>query len=194
MATGPGNSGGPFAPVRAGRLTKHERKGNTMWRLTVVLGILCCASSLLVAQTKTSSSYELKTVDGIDGFSGSAAAKDLLERNGFVVTDRQFRQIFEAYTSGGLPKFITTDSAWHTYHVLLEDGVKRLEEIQAGRRRRVIDPAVPAPHRRANCPVIDSGAGVFRVHLGQDDGRQERNRPAARAPHPTAAMARGAVG
>jgi len=26
-----------------------------------------------------------------------------------------------------LPKFITVDSAWHTYHVLLEDGVRQVE-------------------------------------------------------------------
>jgi len=32
-----------------------------------------------------------------------------------------------------LPAFITTDSAWHTYHVLLEEGVKDMEKIEAQR-------------------------------------------------------------
>src|ERR1035441_9587938 len=32
-----------------------------------------------------------------------------------------------------LPSFITTDSAWHTYHVLLEEGVRQMEEVESGR-------------------------------------------------------------
>jgi HEAT repeat protein len=95
-------------------------------------------------------SYDLQTVNGMDAFSGPAAARDLLAKNGFVVSDPSFKQIFEPYIKSPeiekqsesnpmgrvLPSFITTDSAWHTYHILLEEGVKDLEQIQARRLRK----------------------------------------------------------
>jgi HEAT repeat protein len=89
----------------------------------------------------------LRSVKDIEAFSGSAGAKELLSKNGFVVADPSFKQIFEAYIKapqieepteknpmgGSLPSYITPDSAWHTYHVLLEEGVKNMEEIQSKR-------------------------------------------------------------
>lgn len=42
-------------------------------------------------------SYDLSKVKGIQAFGGSGVAKDLLSKNGFVVTDPTFKQIFEAY-------------------------------------------------------------------------------------------------
>ena len=92
-------------------------------------------------------SYDLRAVKGIEAFNGSAAAREILGRNGFVVADPAFKQIFEPYIKspqtekpsesnpmgGSLPSFITTDSAWHTYHVLLEEGVKEMEEVQSRR-------------------------------------------------------------
>lgn len=94
--------------------------------------------------------YDLSKVRGIETFNGSTAAKELLRRNGFVVSDPAFKQIFEPYITNpqtgepseknplgsSLPSFITTDSAWHTYHVLLEEGVKQMEEVQS---RRLLD-------------------------------------------------------
>ena len=58
--------------------------------------------------------HDLAKVEKIEKFVGSAAARNLLARNGFVVTGTQFKQIFSAYIGGRLPKFITADSAWHT--------------------------------------------------------------------------------
>ena len=89
--------------------------------------------------------YNLQKVNGISAFNGSAAAREILGKNGFVVADPTFKQIFEAYIESprvekpseknpmgrSLPSFITTDSAWHTYHVLLEEGVKDMEEGQS---------------------------------------------------------------
>ena len=80
--------------------------------------------------------FDLEHVKDIERFAGSAAARKLLARNGFVVADPAFKQIFEPYIKSpmtGLPSFITTDSAWHTYHVLLEEAVKEMEEIQSRR-------------------------------------------------------------
>jgi hypothetical protein len=102
------------------------------------------ASAGLAALDADGETYDLRRVKGIQAFQGSTEARKLLARNGFVVADPAFKQIFEPYIQSpqteqssekyprarSLPTFITTDSAWHTYHVLLEEGVKELEEIQ----------------------------------------------------------------
>jgi hypothetical protein len=89
--------------------------------------------------------YELKEVRGMEAFGGSADARKILAQNGFVVADPAFKQVFEPYIKSpqvkepsekrpmgeSLPSFITADSAWHTYHVLLEEGVKDMEEVQS---------------------------------------------------------------
>ncbi len=78
--------------------------------------------------------YDLAQVRHMEAFTGSPRAKDLLSRQGFAVTEEQFRQIFERYLptfQAPLPVFITVDSAWHTYHVLLEEGVQQVETGQA---------------------------------------------------------------
>jgi hypothetical protein len=107
--------------------------------LVVLIGIL--------GGNGLNASYDLQSVKGIGAFSGSAAARQLLTTNGFVVSDPAFRQIFEAYIESpqiaeasehdplgeSLPVFITPDSAWHTYHVLMEEGVRELEEVQSRR-------------------------------------------------------------
>ena len=84
--------------------------------------------------------YNLAQVRHIESFSGPPRMKELLTRQGFVVTEEQFRQIFEPYLpqlpGKALPVFITVDSAWHTYHVLLEEGVQQVELRQAGLLRR----------------------------------------------------------
>ena len=72
-------------------------------------------------------------VQGLDKFDGSIAAWHLLETNGFVVTDPGFKQIFEPYLEDSLPVFITTDSAWHAYDVLLGEGM-RLMDLSQNRR------------------------------------------------------------
>jgi hypothetical protein len=83
----------------------------------------------LSAGVATAQIYNL--VQGLDKFDGSTAAWHLLETNGFVVTDPSFKQIFEPYLDDSMPLFITTDSAWHTYHVLLAEGTRQLELAQS---------------------------------------------------------------
>lgn len=70
-------------------------------------------------------------IDPLSRFKGAEEAKALLKANGFVVTGPEFRQLFEAYVKEDLPFFITTDSAWHAYHVLLESALRHLENRQA---------------------------------------------------------------
>src|SRR5262249_21479435 len=87
--------------------------------------------------------------------------KELLGKNGFVAADPAFKQIFDAYIKSPrverspekrgsvLPSFITTDSAWHTYHVLLEEGVKEMEEVQAKRLLKFSHQLLAATKARA---------------------------------------------
>jgi len=77
--------------------------------------------------------YDLSRTDGMNCFGGSDEAEKLLASQGFVVAAPQFRQIFEPYIESILPVFVTPDSAWHTYHVLLEEGVKEMERAQSVR-------------------------------------------------------------
>jgi hypothetical protein len=131
----------------------------------------------------TGHSYDLSAVNGMGAFQGSASAKKLLSQNGFVVADPAFKQIFEPYIKSpqteepsdkkpmgdSLPSFITTDSAWHTYHVLLEEGVKSMEEIQSQRllnfSRRLV--AVTSDPKTGNSDLMTFAA----VGLGLQDER-----------------------
>ncbi len=121
------------------------REKSCLWLLLLASCSLCMRPALAWGE-----SYDLHSVKGIEAFNGSTAARELLGKNGFVVADPAFKQIFEPYIKSpqteapsetndmgsSLPSFITTDSAWHTYHVLLEEGVKGMEEIQS---RRLLD-------------------------------------------------------
>jgi HEAT repeat protein len=78
---------------------------------------LCFWAGAAGAQTYT-------LVQGLDKFEGSTTAWHLLEKNGVVVADPAFKKIFEPYLDDSMPVFITTDSAWHAYHVLLEEGMQ----------------------------------------------------------------------
>src|SRR5215831_20802794 len=121
-------------------------KGFNMNRQHFLALALTIFMSLILGRVPVlAETYDLSGVKGIEGFSGSKAARELLAKNGFVVADPAFKQIFEPYIKSpqiersseknpmgeSLPSFITTDSAWHTYHVLLEEGVKEMEEIES---------------------------------------------------------------
>ncbi|HWY29872.1 MAG TPA: DUF3160 domain-containing protein, partial [Candidatus Acidoferrum sp.] len=143
------------------------------WLLTLVVGVGPCLQPVVVC----GQTYNLQSVNGIDVFNGSAAAKELLSKNGFVVADPAFKQIFEPYIQSpqtgepsetnsmrtSLPSFITTDSAWDTYHVLLEEGVKDMEQVQSKRllvfSRRLLD-AVSDPNIGDSNLVLFASVGL----------------------------------
>ena len=148
------------------RIFMRQRHG----LLSLVTGFCFCANlDLAVSDT-----YNLRAVKGIEAFTGSAEAEKLLGKNGFVVADPAFKQIFEPYIKSpqteatsetnrmgsALPSFITTDSAWHTYHVLLEEGVKNMEEIQSQRMlnfsRRLIAAARDSRNRDSDLVLFAS--------------------------------------
>ena len=95
-------------------------------KLKTILGIGLVATILVGTGRLTmawADTYDLATVKNINAFAGSAAAKALLAKNGFVMADPSFKQIFEPYIKSvrtgnssqanpmgtTLPSFITTD-------------------------------------------------------------------------------------
>jgi len=76
---------------------------------------------------------DLTSVENVDFFELSAAQKDMLANNGFVVEPpvpgdfREFYQIYESWRYSGQPVFITTDSMLHVYHLLFDKLLRDLE-------------------------------------------------------------------
>ena len=58
-----------------------------------------------------------------------------LQKNGILITNKTYRQIFQAYINRSTPAnkcvFITSDSILNAYHVLYEESIGKLEEKQA---------------------------------------------------------------
>jgi len=71
---------------------------------------------------------DLDAIKGIRHYDGPPAGKALLRANGFVVTPRYYHRIFSPYFGSPLPAFITADSVHRTFHVILEDQLKKVEE------------------------------------------------------------------
>ncbi len=88
---------------------------------------------LMVSALAASPPYDLSRTDGMNCFVGSAEAAKLLAKQGFVVAAPEYWQIFEPYLESPVPVFVTPDTAWHTYHMLLEEGVKEMERAQSSR-------------------------------------------------------------
>jgi hypothetical protein len=68
----------------------------------------------------------------------SAREIEQLAEKKILVTNSTFRQVFEPYTGGGLPWFITSDSLLGGFHVLFEESILRLEVTNARRLTGVL--------------------------------------------------------
>ncbi len=102
---------------------------------SVTKAIVFCTAVLLAAGTalpqeknEKAETYDLSKVEGMREFDKSAS--DLLAKNGFVVVPEFHKQIFQLYPEGGM-KYVTTDSVFRTYHVLLEEALHELENLNA---------------------------------------------------------------
>ncbi len=73
--------------------------------------------------------YQLKDYQGHEAIKNQAV-RAMLERNGFAVTDVTSKQMYRFYM-GKHNYFITTDSAFHCFHVLYEDLVQQIEVSNA---------------------------------------------------------------
>lgn len=97
---------------------------------TFVVALGLNASNAARAQTPLFS--DLSKVQGMEHYSGPESGRDLLSKNGFVVTQEFQRHIFLPYLNENLPHFVTADSVHRTFHVLLEDHLKLVEANAAG--------------------------------------------------------------
>ncbi len=110
--------------------------------ITLGFGIFAEPSAGQNVRPFVESDAQAETERSIQTTDNCESLERMLKKNGFAVTAAQFPQMFSAYipssgfVSRQLPPFITTDSAWHTYHVLLEKGVKQLEHRQAVRLKK----------------------------------------------------------
>lgn len=69
----------------------------------------------------------------------SAAELELLERDGFVVSQQSFRQCFQPYLSEEeMPRFITSDSILNAFHRLVADSTRVVDELGVSRLQRAL--------------------------------------------------------
>lgn len=74
---------------------------------------------------------DLKNVTNADKFQLSDGAKNLLVQNAFAVVPSNWQEFYSLYESSRysyIPSFITTDSVLHSYHLMFDDMLKKLEE------------------------------------------------------------------
>ena len=97
----------------------------------VLFGLVLVAS---LGQSVTAQDLvpDIDAVRGMEWYRGPEAGKDLLAKNGFVVTTRFYHRIFGPYLDKNLPHFVTADSVHRTYHVLFEEHLKEMERVIAG--------------------------------------------------------------
>lgn len=106
------------------------------------ISILIC-SSLLLAATHAGASEEAPAKAPDWKFQATQAELsdedvEALDRDGILITNDAYKQVFSAYLSGDLPIFITSDSLLNAYHVLYEESVLRLENAMAARMPEIL--------------------------------------------------------
>lgn len=124
------------------------------------LGLAFCLSAAFAGAKPSSNSYDLGQTDGMQFFTGSTNARDILAREGFVVAAPDFAQIYDPYIESPLPVLITVDSVWHTYHFLLEQGELELEQNQVDRLARFSAALARAAAGTPGCEDIAAYASV----------------------------------
>lgn len=76
---------------------------------------------------------DLGNVINAGNFTLSDDAKALLAKNAFAVVPAQGQEFYPLYESnryGQVPSFVTTDSMLHSYHLMFDDMLKKLEETK----------------------------------------------------------------
>lgn len=140
---------------------------------TVAVAIACYYT---LSAARAGPAYDLSRTEGMNCFGGSAEAEKLLATQGFVVAAPWFRQIFEPYIKNPLPAFVTPDSAWHTYHALLEEGVKEMERAQSLRLAEFSRLLLSAAEAQATNGAPEFSAMAEYASLGlafQDQGHRD---------------------
>ena len=91
----------------------------------------CILLSSGYTQNKRMPIRSLDLVQGIDKIKLAKESLDILVKNGFVVEPTGKGNLLEIYLWSDLPVFITCDSVWYGYSVLLEETIKGVERLQA---------------------------------------------------------------
>ncbi|MEZ6009163.1 MAG: DUF3160 domain-containing protein [Planctomycetota bacterium] len=93
-------------------------------RLALYATLLLAAPALRPAAPGESAPTDVR---GLDHLPGGKRERDALLERGFVVLPRFQAQIFTPYITTDLPPYITVDSAWHTYQVVMEEALADIE-------------------------------------------------------------------
>ncbi|MHC4336660.1 MAG: DUF3160 domain-containing protein [Planctomycetota bacterium] len=91
------------------------------WALLAITGITVVADEAKDIDWRAAAQKEKLTEEDIQ----------ILNKNGIIITNQAYKQVFEAYLEGTVPFFITSDSLLNAYHVLYEESVLRLEDANA---------------------------------------------------------------
>ncbi|MBN1443598.1 MAG: DUF3160 domain-containing protein, partial [Planctomycetes bacterium] len=124
-----------------------QRAGRRMAGAALLAGLLggCSLAAGTDAESPAAPPYDLSQVQGIVHFPQDPVLREQLSRCGFAVVQREHLQIFSPYLDleasirgeGPLPPFVTVDSAFRAYQVILEHGMRLLERAQAARLRHL---------------------------------------------------------
>lgn len=90
---------------------------------------------------------DLKNVTNAKNFQLSDDAKKLLVQNAFVVVPgegQEFYPLYEQNRYSFTPNFITTDSILHSYHLMFDDLLKKLEEDKLSSELKTLNAAMLA--------------------------------------------------
>ena len=98
----------------------------TMWGAVLAISLLGCSGAALDKQEGAGAPpQDWRAAAREHGLTDEDIAR--LERDGILVTNETYKQVFSAYLSGDLPLFITSDSLLNAYHVLYEESIRQLE-------------------------------------------------------------------
>ena len=102
----------------------------TMWGAVLAISLLGCSGAALDKQEGAGAPpQDWRAAAREHGLTDEDIAR--LERDGILVTNETYKQVFSAYLSGDLPLFITSDSLLNAYHVLYEESIRQLETYRA---------------------------------------------------------------
>ncbi|MCY3021336.1 MAG: DUF3160 domain-containing protein, partial [Planctomycetota bacterium] len=83
---------------------------------------------------------DLSNVNGLDEAllqGWSSARKKKLAANGFLISSSTYNDFYDSYTTNPTP-FVTADSVFHVYHVILADTLVHLERLETMPRLRTL--------------------------------------------------------
>jgi len=125
-------------------------------RLAAAAALLLLRQSFAEENPKAADTYSWEKAARHAGLSDESIAS--LATNKVLITDRQFKQVFEPYVAAPFPVFITSDSLLNAFHVLYAESLVRMENANSRRLSRIL-------------AVIWSNLGAPEEHLRNADSK-----------------------